>query len=276
MEITFFIPSCIRTLKHKEQLLRCINSIRNFHKSEIIIIETGGGLIDITDIGNSQLNIRIIQPLPGNLGELQPFYFIQKESKTEINITMHDSMLLNKKIEEWNQEECIKFLWHATNHIIQWDTIEEPKCEYNTAHNIISHSDLILHLIKKNFSSNFDFIMFSKMMMENKHLWVLCVGVSVLITKTYLKHLEQEYDIVNIFITFDNRRWRTAAESIMAILCFWDFFKNRRPPGILFSSIAGCVYDGFSINPMAGKIYVDDIVYMWKTEYFTKISFGRD
>jgi hypothetical protein len=260
---TFLIPACINNDVQYRQLLRCIESIQTYHDhSDIIIISTGQQEINI-----ESKNIKIFKPIYKNIGELQPFYFILNHSKTDLNVTMHDSMLLNKKLEIDNVRD-IKFLWHATNHRLHWDIIKEPETEYNTAHDIVSHTDLIRHLINKNFSGKL--AEYGNYMLDNKEQWAVGCGVSCVIRKNYLKLLDDACGIIKFFNTLYTRRHRIAAESILPIICkYYDYNKN------LEDSISGCVYDGITTNPYTDTVYMDGLKYHYKTDYFSKVCFGR-
>ena len=90
---------------------------------------------------------RIIESYNKGSADQQVFKVLLDTDLFDKAVFIQDSMLLNKKLENIDNIDNIKFIWHFTNHRIHWDIIKEPRSEYNTANNIVTHTNLINHNI---------------------------------------------------------------------------------------------------------------------------------
>lgn len=272
-DFSFIIPSCIRNEIHMRQFKRCIESIRKFHNNKILIIDNSD--LDISEIKNITQNIIIHKSIQNKAGECLTFYYILHYSDTDLNVCMHDSMILEKKIEiEKLDFKYVKFLWHFTHHIVHWDSIEEPSTNLTVNHNIKNHTDLLRFIIKNNFHNN-EFVEFCEEMLIHKNRWVGCMGTMSIIDKNFLIELEELLEFIPVFNNFDDKRKRVASESIFPLLCYFYFHKNN----INFDfqkSLNGLYFDGFRTNPYFGTpCNFDNLFYNIRGEYMSKICFFR-
>jgi hypothetical protein len=285
MDLTFIVPSCVQSEVHKNQLIRCISSIRKYHSNNDIII-INDSITDIKSLfDESYGNLIIVNSLNKGSGELQTFYHILNTSKTEYNITMHDSMILENKIEiqmDTTKVQYIQFLIYFTNHRKHWDVIEEPKTQYNIENNIKFHTDLIRNTILTKFN-HYEFgyelnrfQQYAMFMLNNKHLWVGCFACLCITTKSFITLLNNELHFIDIFKNFTDRRYRCAAESIFTLMCYYINYTHNL--NINFeNALDGLYYDGITVNKYHGFPYgFDNLTYNNRGYYFSKISFGRN
>ncbi len=170
-------------------------------------------------------------------------------------------MILEKYLDGVYQIKDVKFLWHFTNHRIHWDVIKEPDSEYNKSHNIITHTHLINHLIKRDFDSS---------LIKDKNMWVGCFGIMCIITKDCITLLNNKYNFINKFNNYTSNRDRRAAESIFPLLCYNCFNYD------FHNSYDGLYYDGINVNKYNGiDTNFDGLKYIARLNYFSKISFDR-
>jgi hypothetical protein len=275
----FLVPSCIRNEIHAKQLERCINSIRYFHRENTIyIINDSDDEKDIiyTNVSEKYNNIIIIKSEYRGAGETNCFKFIlenEKEVSEKNYFIMHDSMLLNEKLINIDCINNIQFLWHFTNHIIDWDNIVEEKTDYNIINNIKSHTDLLRHHIIRDYSCNAKFKNFALDLLENKNKWCGCMGFCCITNKKTIKYMNNIVPFIDNFLqsTNRNRRNRIVNESLFSIICHFIYqdinFKD---------SYDGLYYDGIQINSYATKpCGFDNLQYLGRNKYISKISFSR-
>ena len=105
-------------------------------------------------------------------------------------------MLLNKKLENIENID-FKFIWHFTNHRVHWDIINEPRSEYNTANNIVTHTDLIKHNILRDYKGNKDFITFALDRLKNKDKWCGSIGSCCILNKKSLIKINNKVNFIN-------------------------------------------------------------------------------
>lgn len=270
----FLIPSCIKNEIHERQLLRCINSIRKFHiKNIIYIINDSDNEMDIKydNINNIYKNIVIIKSKYRYRGELLCFEFMLNNDDNHNYFIIHDSMILCEPLVNIETIQNIKFLWHFTNHIIQWDSTIEEMSEYNIENNIVSHTDLLKHVINKDYYMNVDFQNFAIDYLNNKIKWCGCMGLCCITNKNTMQYMNNIIPFVEIFLSKSTRRNRVINESIFSIICHYIYnyidFSN---------SYDGLYYDGITINKNANMpVEEDNLYYICKNKYIGKISFLR-
>ncbi len=270
----FLIPSCIRNEQHERQLLRCINSIRKFHPENVIyIINDSDDELDTkyATIENKYSNIIIIKSKYRGRGELLCFKFILENNDDGNYFVMHDSMLLNEPLVNVESIDKIKFLWHFTNHIIHWDTIIEEKNEYNITNKIVSHTDLLKHVIKRDYDMNQHFQNFAINYLNFKTKWCGCMGLCCITNKNTIQYMNSIVPFVEIFLSHSTRRNRVVNESIFSIICHYIYnhidFSN---------SYDGLYYNGITQqNHAKMPVGSDNLYYVCKNKYIGKISFLR-
>jgi len=271
----FLIPSCIKNELHMRQLSRCIDSIKKFHpENKIYIINDSDDNFNkcISEYIDNFDNIKIIQSKLKGSADQQVFKIIlENYDNSSHYIIIQDSMLLNKALEDIELIENVKFMWHFTNHRIDWDKINEPETDYNNIHNIITHTDLIKHNLKKNYFEDEKFLEFALQCLEQKESWVGCFGNCCVITRKCVKYLNDKTHFSEKFIQNYTNRERRANESIFSLICHYYLPKDYS------NSYDGLYYDGINVNNFAGEVtdFDNTLVYCCKNNYISKISFCR-
>lgn len=253
----FIIPTYIATEAHLAVLKEGLRRIRLYHNYPIVIINDHSP-IDLSNLEKEFKDVTVELSLNKGAGEMNPYlhYYLHKYFDTAI--ILHDSMHLNKPLENIGLVLDIKFVRHFTNHVIHWSTLTEPKTDYNQKYGIKTHDDLIIHLLKKVLSEkNLPFLDFCLERYPKKRTWVGCYGIQTIITHDFLKELQEKTNILDFTVIATNRRSRCAMESIFALACHY-----LRDTDYLANSYDGLYFDG--INP--GKLI---------TENFSKISLNR-
>jgi hypothetical protein len=272
--MNFLIPSCIRNRLHERQLLRCIDSVRLFHiENTIYIINDSNNENDIIykNISEKYNNVVIIKSNYHYRGELLCFKFILENNDNKNYFILHDSMLLLEPLVNIECVNKIQFLWHFTNHRIQWDTIIEETNNYNINNNIISHTDLLKHIVTRDYHMNKEFQNYAIKCLNDKTKWVGCMGLCCITNKSTINQMNNIIPFIEIFLQYSDRRNRVVNESIFSIICHYiyndiDFEK----------SYDGLYYDGIHINENSNlPVGSDNLFYVCKNKYIGKISFLR-
>jgi hypothetical protein len=323
--IGFIIPICIQSEIHLNQLNRCINSIARYHPNINIILlndtppNTNANANTNTNTNNTittedinimlesfknVLDITIVNSLKAGSGELQTFKVFLEYANFDKAIIIQDSMTLLEPLpaNKLDSIEDVQFLWHFTNHILQWDSILESPSEYNSKNYITTHTDLLIDCIISDFRDNIYFQKFAinrlRQLSNNndngnrngngKHNttaigpvnWVGCFGCCCVITKSAIRKMQKIVPFVDILVKYSNRRYRCATESLFALICHYVF-----PDNDYSNSFDGLYYDGISVNPYNGsKIGLEDnlddnlddnLEWCARNKYIGKISFNR-
>jgi hypothetical protein len=267
--ISFVIPTCIRSDIHLRQFERCLAGIKTYHPaSPIHVINDSDEKISLTQTG-----ITIHKSLMRGAAEQQTFKLIsmlQNENASNRYVILHDSMILNKPLQNIETIEDIKFLWHFTNHRIHWDTILEPITEYTLIHNITSHTNFIKHCLYRDYTDH-GFIQYAVNALSHKDTWCGCFGLCCIVTQEFIKKLDSFCRFTDIFLTYIDRRSRMVNESIFALLCNYYF-----PHNCYELSYDGLYYDGIRSPTGNGTpVGVDGLTYIRVGNFVSKISFGR-
>ena len=198
------------------------------------------------------LIIRIISKFPNVIFELNtdPYpadmqllkYFKQKHY-FDTAILFQDSMRSVKPFDVSHIQD-IQYLWHFNNHRVHWHIIKEPETEYNRTHNIITHDDLIHHMIQSLPESGFK--EYCKTIYPQKHLWSGTIGCCCIITYDFLLKLDAKTDIIAFESKMITNRLRRVIESLFSLAC--EYAKGEH----ITSSFDGLYYDGFTGNNMIG------------------------
>lgn len=271
---SFIISTCVKNKTHLNQLDRCIQTIRNYHKEPIIIINDSEQDYhdNIYQLIIKYDNIRLTNTLIKGSADQQCFKFILEcEEENDHYVIIQDSMLLNSYLDNIEEIKDVRFIWHFTNHNNEWDKIIEPPTQYNIKYNIITHTDLIKHHLIKNYYANDDFLTYALDCMDNKNKWCGCFGNCCIITKTFLKQMNKEVNFVNLFVNNTSNRERRMNESIFALICHYCL------PGVSFkNSYDGLYYDGYNVNIYSGQpTGFDNLTWCCINKYISKISFNR-
>ena len=274
MDFGFIIPTCCKSDIHYLQLLRCVSSIQQYHPDKSII------LIDDSDISfhskirnffKDNKQVIVETSLVQGSADQQTFKFLLNTNLFSQAIMIQDSMILNKKLDNIEQIDKIKFIWSFTNHRLHWDIIQEPQTDFNSKNNIKTHTDLVKHCLKTFYNNNQDFLKFALNRLEHKNLWIGCFGNLCIISRDSLIEMNNRINFVNTFVQFSDNRLRRANETIFSLICHYVF------PEIDFEkSYDGLYYDGINVNEFANKeCGFDNLVWCCKKNYLSKISFNR-
>lgn len=271
---SFIISSCVRNIIHLNQLERCLSSIRKYHENKIFIINDSDVEYEnsIYTLINKYNNIHVINTILKGSADQQCFKFIIEDIDTnERYIIIQDSMLINSYLDNIEKINDIQFLWHFTNHITDWDIINEPITQYNTEHNIITHTDLLKNHLVKNYYKNEIFQKYALNCLIDKTTWCGCFGNCCIINKQFLIKMNNEVNFVDLFVNNTSNRDRRMNESIFALIC--HFYS----PNVVFSnSYDGLYYDGYNVNIHSGQeTYFDELKWCCINKYISKISFDR-
>jgi len=269
---SFIIPTCIKNKLHLNQLHRCIDSVRKFHKdNKIILINDSDDNYDLKSLFINDNNIFIENTLNKGSADQQLFKVFLEKDTNDKAFFMQDSMLLNSPLDNIENIKGIKYIWHFTNHALHWDNIHEPKTEFNIDNNIITHTDLIRYRLLTNYNDNNDFINFALDSLNSKNKWCCCFGSCCIIDRETLMYINSQTNFINKFVDATSNRDRRANETIFALICHYYF------PEINFqNSYDGLYYDGIHENPESGTdTGFDNLVWCCKRKYVSKISFNR-
>ncbi len=272
--ISFIISTCIRNELHLNQLKRCILSVNTFHKeSKIFLIDDSDERYNLI-IKNAMLNINnviIIDSIKKGSADQQCFKLILDNNDNSSHyIIIQDSMFLNRMIDNVDVIESIKFLWHFTNHRIDWDKIHEPQTDFNIKNSIKTHTDLIRYHLINNYYEDADFLKYALEYLQNKNKWVGCFGNCCIITKTCVEILNKNTNFIEKFINNNTNRERRMNESIFSLLCYYYL------PQEYENSYDGLYYDGVNVNKYSNiETGFDGLKYCCKNKYISKISFDR-
>ena len=271
---SFIVSTCIQNNTHSKQLNRCIESIRKYHNNLIILINDSEQQYDndIYELIDKYGNINIVHSIVKGSADQQCFKLILECNKlTDRYIIIQDSMILNSQLDNVEQINNVCFLWHFTNHIVDWDRINEPLTQYNVKHNIITHSDLIKHHLLRHYYENNSFLTYALDCLENKNKWSGCFGNCCIITKSFLMKMNKEVKFVDLFVNNTSNRERRMNESIFSIICHFCL------PDVSFTnSYDGLYYDGYTVNIHSGQPSgFDNLEWCCVNKRISKISFNR-
>jgi hypothetical protein len=220
---------------------------------------------NISSIFKDYDNIFIENSLINGSADQQTFKIFLEKDDADIAIFIQDSMLLN--IPLTNIETGVKFMWHFTNHIKDWDIINEPP----NNNNIITHTDLIRFQLIEHYSDYTNFLNFALKSLDNKEKWCGCFGNCCIIDRKTLLYMNEQINFIQPFILATSNRQRRANESIFSLICHYLF-----PEQNFYNSFDGLYYDGYNVNPYHNtSTSFDDLVWCCRNKYISKISFSR-
>lgn len=286
VDIGFIIPTCIQSDIHLKHLNKCLNSIAKFHpNSQIIVINDtpihfnlnyDNQIEKIKETFADCLDIKIVKSVNPGSGELQTFKVLLEnpDFKCEKAVIMQDAMVLLEALPlvEINSLDDVRFLWHFTNHILQWNSIPEPLNDYNSKNYITTHTDLLMDCILTDFRDNMDFQKFAINRLRNMRSWVGCFGCCCIINKSAIKKMDELVPFIDTFVRYTNKRYRCSAETLFALICHFIFPEND-----FTKSIDGLYYDGMNLNPYNQSTFEleDGLQWCARNKYIGKISFNR-
>jgi hypothetical protein len=256
MSFGFIIPTYISTPESEQCLVNCLECIRKYH-SELIVLVNNGSSIDINEVSKVFDNVKIVDPDDTSRGEINAYVMFHRHKYFDKAVIMQDSLFLNKKMVSIDKVDTVKFIKYFTDHIKDWHKVKEPKTDYNARHSIITHDDLVLHLIESvSKRDRPDFYEFAKARYKNKRSWVGCFGINLIVDHSFLSRVHQNTLMLDYYKIVKDKRDRMAMESTLPIHFLYLVNLN-----VLKGSYDGCWGIGKKYFPV--------------TENFTKISLGR-
>jgi predicted O-methyltransferase YrrM len=256
----FMIAACLRSIEHAIQLQRCLDSIQKYNPSQqrVVVMDhtSSDELVKLVIRSNPNVHFELpTDPIPADMLLL---HYFKKNKYFEKAILLQDSMILKNTIfeDEINAIKDIKYVWHFTNHRKHWHMIHEPETEYNKLNGIVTHDDLINHVIDTTIDKE-EFKKYCKEMYPRKELWCGCFGTCVIIAHDFLIELDEKTHCIDIQRKMVTNRLRRVIESILGLAC--QYVTNRN----MEESYDGLYYDGEYSNNFEGRRVI------------TKMSFDR-
>ena len=279
MTLVFVITVCIKDNVQLRQVIRCVKSIRKFHKERIYMLNDTEAeyFKTIEQKFNDFDNLEIVETVKKGLGELQVFDFIvncQDIDENDNVVYFHDSTIMLKSFDEASNVNDIKFLWFFTNHLFHWDNTVEEQTPYNLENGIVSHTDSIIDCLKKHYYQNPYFLEWALDAMKNKEKWVGCFGYMCIIKKKALNHMNRIIPFTKTFLKFCGRSDRIINESVFSLICNYFYSVQH-----CIKSLDGLYFNGYQ-NSIRGfhtpvEEIDDPLIWSIKSDYMGKISFAR-
>ena len=199
-DISFIILRHVNNKESNKYWNICIDRILNYYPDKLIVIIDDNSRIEPKRLGsNPKKIITINSEFPPQRGEFLPYYYINKNKFAKVNIILHDTVFLHKKIEEkYLQTNTFHFLW-----------------EFKRDKNYQEVSNYIKEIIKK-FNNQDEIMKFY----ENDKNWNGCFGGMSIINSDYLNKVFSKSNFITVFKENINSRIRRMAfERIVAIFC---------------------------------------------------------
>lgn len=223
MKITEFgivIPTLITNNEQLNALIHQIEILHSYYPDTSIVIIDDYSTLSLNDYLGHYPFIKIILSYQKGLAELLPYDFLFKSHMFHKILFLSDKYFMKQKLDV-SQVNSIKFIKYSNNHLTDWSIIEEPITDYNILHEIKTHDDKILDLMKKSYEETHPFYQYFKNIYFQKEKWVVCFSIMSVITINYLIRLQAVTNIMCLFPNIKTRRDRMAMESIFAIACLY-------------------------------------------------------
>lgn len=227
----------------KEYVESNVSNIERFHPGKPVVVIDQHGLLNKEKFSQQFPHAELIEMKNYHLRELNVYLHYLKFQPVFAKkmIYLHDSMLLTEPL-PINVSNEVEFLWHFTNHRVQWSEIKEPVTIYNRQNKIDTHDDLVLHVVDLMFRANYNhpFYVYFKDMYHKKSEWVGCFAFMTLMKHSFLKQLAKEtklFDAIESIIGNDDRKV-IAFETIFSIACQYTMKQK------IDHSLGGLYYDG--------------------------------
>ena len=246
----FIVTSYLSEQKHLISLNNCLNSIikNNPNNKIVVIVDHKSDISFIEQAKNSFSNRNVIFDISNDdiRADMLTLDYYYKKRYFDKAIIIQDSMKLKNKIDP-SRVDDILYLWYATNHRLQWNVINEPKSDYNTEYNIITHEDLISHIIDTKIQ-NLDFKKYCEDIYSNKDKWCVCFGGCCIITHDFLVRLNDLTGIIDLQKQMNTRRLAMVFESLFSIACQYVTQRSME------CAYDGLYYDGVKGNNLDGRV----------------------
>lgn len=241
IDFGFLVVSHITNNSHFESLIECLQSILAFYSENQIRILFSGQ----TEYAYAnKINLKypkISYVFAPNAAITYALTDLMRSKYFKSCVIIHDSMKILKSFHKPITDK-IEFLWHFTNHRVNWSSIKLPENETNVKNlNLNNYDDLIVHHLKK--MEIPEFRDFALELYWKKDKWVGCFGTCMYIRDiAYLYELEYETKICSYLTTLNSNWERRVSENIFAIAC--QYFLKKE----ITSSYDGLYYDAISYH----------------------------
>jgi len=273
----FVIPSYCSSEVHLLQLKRCLNSIIKFHPGKKIIVIDDYSDINLTEKLKTFETVKVVMSPVKSAGDMVTYKVFKDNPLFKLGVIIQDSMVLEKKLDNIDSIETIKYIWYFTNHRLHWSKVKEPQTEYNKKHGIKVHDDAVMDVIRR-FVTKKDFKTYALDMFMKKDKWSGCFGCLSIINYEFIDVLNEKTGIVDLLMNMNDNRFRRVAESIFALSCLYVLGDE-----VFETAYDGLYYDG--IRPtrnrrkfrggeigLPNNVMIDQVC---KNDYISKVSFDR-
>lgn len=232
---------------------KCLEQVRKYYPTEpVVIIDDNSDYQYIKPDGIDFTNCTIIDSEIKKAGEMLPYYYFYKYHWFDKMLFIHDSVFIEKRI-EYRDISTVKAVWH-------FDPLgsSNEESEYSAITELIPHLNHNEELTR---------------LYDNSAEWKGDYGVMSLITYSYVKHIMEKYNIINMVQKVDSRVKRMACERIMGLI-----FSHDDPNFVKNPSIIGNYLNTFNnqLNYSYGyEHYMEDVNKNMMKAPINKLFFGR-
>ena len=243
MDIGFIILRHMSCNKSALYYKFCYKYIRRYYpKNKIIIIDDHSKSQYIDKHYEKTLkNVEVIQSkYPKGSGELLPYLYFLEKKFFDTAVILHDSCFIQNNIDF--STNTYKFIWSFNSRIASQD----------------KHQRLLIRKLK-----NHDDIL---RLHDQKHLWKGCFGAQTIIKYSFLKNVNEKYNLFNLVNNITCRYHRMSFERVIACI-----LQTEKPYQDLLGDIMMyCTWDGTNFN----DIYADNL-YKYTNQPIVKLWTGR-
>lgn len=232
---------------------KCLEQVRKCYPTEpVVIIDDNSDYQYIKTDNVNFVNCTIINSEIKRAGEMLPYYYFYKYHWFDKMLFIHDSVFIEKRI-EYREISKVKAVWH-------FDPVgsSNEESEYSAITELIPHLNHNEELTR---------------LYGNSAEWKGDYGVMSLITYSYVKHIMEKYNIINMIQKVDSRIKRMACERIMGLI-----FSHDDPSFVKNPSIIGNYLNTFNnqLNYSYGyEHYMEDVNKNIMKAPINKLFFGR-
>lgn len=207
-KLGFIITRHVNSEKTNELWKTCIKQIKKHYPEEtIIIIDSNPNREFLNNKDVNLDNCIVIDSEYDQRGFLLPYYYFYKNEWFDRAIVIHDSVMMNNKINIENIES-VKFLWHFT-----------PDSPYL--------SDLIKKILS-NLNNSKELIETYK----DEKKWKGCFGCMSVIDYSFLKYIFEKYNMVTLLDNVKCMQDRESFERIFGVICCYEKNELNLTPSI--------------------------------------------
>jgi hypothetical protein len=193
----FVILRHIRNTRDNDLWISSYNSIRKFYTNKIIIIDDNSS---INTVDGKLFNAEVIKSDFTGAGEILPYYYFLKYKWADRMVFLHDSMSLNRRFQESEIKDEIKFHWHFNKN--------ESK----------DNSKILLYISTLN--NNTDLYDYAN---NPESEWKGCFGAASIIDIDTVLYLENEYKLFSQLVLYiKTRPDRETFERVIGIVLHYE------------------------------------------------------